>query len=292
LNELLKRVLVALIGIPLFVILIYVDGYPFFGLILLISTLSLWEFYRMSENKQIFPHKTSGMLFNVAVIAAIAYKGPAVGGALIAGGLVVFSVYIFIVEMFSGKRNSLNNISVTIAGIVYVSLSFACMAAVRELHLFLEPLGSTVFDSLLTTAHSGQFLLSIFIAVWICDSGAYFTGVSIGKHKMFPRVSPNKTWEGAVGGFVFSVAGFWLSLHFFGIDIPLVHIIVLGAIIGTIGQIGDLAESLIKRDAGVKDSSAIIPGHGGFLDRFDSMLFAVPTVCLYVIAVLFFEGNL
>ena len=284
--------MVAIIGIPLFVLLIDADGYPFFGLVLLLSTVSLWEFYRMSENKQIYPHKTSGMLFNVAVIAAVAYKGPAVGGALIAGGIVVFSVYIFIVEIFSGKRNSLNNISVTIAGIVYVSLSFACMLAVRELHLFLEPFGSTVFDSLLTSTHSAQFLLSIFIAVWICDSGAYFTGVSIGKHKLFPRVSPNKTWEGAIGGFIFSVGGFWLSLHFFGIDIPLIHIIALGAIIGTIGQIGDLAESLIKRDAGVKDSSAIIPGHGGFLDRFDSILFAVPTVYLYVMAVLFFEGIL
>jgi phosphatidate cytidylyltransferase len=128
--------------------------------------------------------------------------------------------------------------------------------------------------------------LFILFSVWISDSAAYFIGKSFGKHKLAPRVSPKKTWEGAVAGFVGGAGGFLLLSLFFLSSLPIMDSIVIGVIIGTVGQIGDLAESQLKRDAGVKDSSALIPGHGGILDRFDSLLFIMPVVALYLLITL------
>jgi phosphatidate cytidylyltransferase len=114
------------------------------------------------------------------------------------------------------------------------------------------------------------------------DSAAYFIGTAIGKHKLFPRVSPNKSWEGAIAGFVFSIITLVVLKSFLLEFLDWVDIIAFGVIIGIFGQVGDLIESLIKRDAGVKDSSNIIPGHGGIFDRFDSLLFSAPIIFLYL----------
>jgi phosphatidate cytidylyltransferase len=125
--------------------------------------------------------------------------------------------------------------------------------------------------------------MSIFFSVWLSDSAAYFIGKSIGKRKLYPRISPKKTWEGAIACFIAAVISFPLLIKLFLNDFPIIHTIIIGAIIGIFGQIGDLAESQLKRDAGIKDSSNIIPGHGGFLDRFDSILFIGPIIYLYLV---------
>ena len=117
---------------------------------------------------------------------------------------------------------------------------------------------------------------------YLLDSAAFFGGSALGKHKLFPRVSPNKSWEGAVFGFLFAVISIILLKPVILNFLSWTDIIVLGIIIGTVGQIGDLVESLIKRDAGVKDSSGLIPGHGGIFDRFDSILFTAPVILLYL----------
>jgi phosphatidate cytidylyltransferase len=131
-------------------------------------------------------------------------------------------------------------------------------------------------------AWGGWTVLSLFVALWVCDTFAYFAGSMFGKHKLFERVSPGKTWEGSVAGFLGAVgvmigarAG-WLEY------LTMTDAVVLGILIGVFGQIGDLIESLFKRDAGVKDSSSIIPGHGGVYDRFDSLVFIAPIVYLYI----------
>jgi phosphatidate cytidylyltransferase len=112
-------------------------------------------------------------------------------------------------------------------------------------------------------------------------------GAPLGKHKLFPRVSPQKSWEGAIAGFVFAIAAAVAAKYLVLTFLPLASAIVIGAIVGTIGQLGDLVESLLKRDAGVKDSSTLIPGHGGALDRFDSILLVTPCVYLYLHYALF-----
>ena len=128
----------------------------------------------------------------------------------------------------------------------------------------------------------GYLIIPILASIWLGDSAAYYGGTAFGKHKLFPRVSPNKSWEGAVFGFLFSLGAMIFAklvvLDFLAWN----NVIVLGIIIGIVGQLGDLIESLLKRDAGVKDSSAIIPGHGGVFDRFDSLLFVAPAVWFYL----------
>ena len=114
------------------------------------------------------------------------------------------------------------------------------------------------------------------------SSAAFFGGTALGRHKLFPRVSPNKSWEGAIFGFLFAVITLILLKPVILNFLNWTNILVIGAIIGVVGQIGDLIESLIKRDAGVKDSSKLIPGHGGIFDRFDSILFTAPVVLLYL----------
>jgi phosphatidate cytidylyltransferase len=160
------------------------------------------------------------------------------------------------------------------------------MDALLELRLFFEqPVAASLLAS--TPPSTGDkwgaaLVLCVFAGIWICDSVAFFAGKAFGKHKLFPRVSPNKSWEGAVVGFLAAAAGFAALAHYFLPFLPTIHAAVLGALIGVVGQIGDLVESLLKRDAGIKDSSTIIPGHGGIFDRFDSVLFAAPVTYLYV----------
>jgi len=128
----------------------------------------------------------------------------------------------------------------------------------------------------------GFTVVAIFATIWICDTAAYFGGKTFGKHKLFVKVSPNKTWEGAVFGFIFSVLTM-LAAKILVIDyLSYQHAIVIGALVGIFGQIGDLIESRFKRDSGVKDSSSIIPGHGGVYDRFDSLIYVSPIVYLYI----------
>jgi phosphatidate cytidylyltransferase len=120
--------------------------------------------------------------------------------------------------------------------------------------------------------------MTLFVSVWLADTAAYFVGLSFGKHKLFPRISPKKSWEGAIGGVVGSTAAFVGMSKLLLPGVPLNMAVGCGVVIGIIGPIGDLAESLLKRDAVVKDSGGILPGHGGVFDRFDSMLFAAPAV--------------
>jgi phosphatidate cytidylyltransferase len=120
------------------------------------------------------------------------------------------------------------------------------------------------------------------LTVWITDTGAYFVGKPLGRHKLAPHISPGKTWEGAAGGQLAGLIAVIGLTEAFGLDVDIVHVVALGLIVPTVAQIGDLAESALKRGLGVKDSSGLVPGHGGVLDRLDSLLFAAPTVYWYL----------
>ena len=136
-------------------------------------------------------------------------------------------------------------------------------------------------------AWGGLTIIAIFASIWMCDTAAYFGGLATGRHKLFVRASPNKTWEGAVWGFFGAIGTMIAAQKLYLPYLKFHHAVVIGVIIGVCGQIGDLVESLFKRDAGVKDSSTMIPGHGGVFDRFDSLIFVSPILYLYLsIAVL------
>ena len=135
--------------------------------------------------------------------------------------------------------------------------------------------------------HAGAWVIMIFVTIWMCDTAAYFCGLYFGKHKLLERVSPKKTWEGAVAGFAAAVGAFVLGQWWVLPYLTPGEAAVCGIIVGVFGQAGDLFESLLKRDAGVKDSSALIPGHGGVLDRFDSLMFVSPLLYLYLDFIVF-----
>ena len=127
----------------------------------------------------------------------------------------------------------------------------------------------------------------MFGSIWVCDSAAYFAGTAFGRHKLFERVSPRKTWEGAIAGFIGAVAVFVSGRVLLLPYMSLTDAVICGVIVGLLGQIGDMVESLLKRDAGVKDSSGFIPGHGGVLDRFDSLIVVSPLIFFYLDFVVF-----
>ncbi len=213
--------------------------------------------------------------------------------------MALFVLLVLTLELWSNRPNAANNVCLTVGGVLYIPFSLWFLIAIRRLDsINFKDFLSDIYDGGQVSAaniHLGGgsecafMVMSLLFSVWICDSAAYFVGKNFGKHKLFERVSPNKTWEGAFGGFLGGVGGFICSTAVLIPDFPLYYSAILGAVIGTVGQIGDLAESLIKRDAGVKDSSALIPGHGGALDRFDSIIFVAPPI-FFALAIFMFAA--
>jgi phosphatidate cytidylyltransferase len=238
---------------------------------------------------------------HLVIIGACASLGVAVPFPTMAQEfLIVVLVFVPLtmgIELFRGKPGALANISTTLVGALYVAFSLGAFIGIRELfvpadfpvYAHFHVTGAAVPDDVRATIYrwGGYTVLSIFVTIWVCDSGAYFAGRAFGRHKLFPRVSPKKTWEGAVAGFV---AALLMFVVLRGLLLPYLSLrdaLVCGGVIGVFGQVGDLAESLLKRDAGVKDSSTIIPGHGGVLDRFDSLLFVAPLLFVYLDFIVF-----
>jgi phosphatidate cytidylyltransferase len=314
LSNLTTRVIVALVGIPLIVLLTMAGGFAFFLLVAAISTLGLVEFYRLARERGASPQTVTGLVFGLAVNLAF-FHGPvqfALLGAANRAGiglpfpsmpqllmivLLIFIPLTLVVELFRNRPGPMQNIAVTLLGVVYVAFFLGTLVGLRELFVWpdfpvyahFEINGAGVPPAVAETIYGwgGLTVISLFAAIWICDSAAYFAGLSFGRHKLLERVSPKKTWEGAMAGGIAAILAFVAARALFLPYMSLTTAVVCGLIVGVFGQIGDLVESLLKRDAGVKDSSALIPGHGGVLDRFDSLMFAAPLVYLYLDFVVF-----
>jgi phosphatidate cytidylyltransferase len=181
------------------------------------------------------------------------------------GGLLVMLVLLVLREVLLWPDNNhpFINIGATITGLFYVSLPMALLSLIA--------FGSGHFEP-------GRVFCLIFF-VWAADTGAYFAGKNFGKHKLAPRISPGKTWEGWAGGALLTLAVGWAAGYFLP-DIPLSHRLVAAGVVAVFGPLGDLAESMLKRSAGVKDSGTFLPGHGGLLDRFDAFLLVLPVLAL------------
>jgi phosphatidate cytidylyltransferase len=206
--------------------------------------------------------------------------------------ILLFVLTVLIIELLRNKPHPLWNAATTVFGVVYIGAFLTSLIGLRmtfsgrtlEMPVvmpFLANLSSV--ERLAVGDKWGAWLVfATFIGIWTCDSLAFFAGKAFGNHKLFPRVSPNKSWEGAVVGFLSSSAIFVVLAHYLLPFLPPLHAAIIGALVGIIGQFGDLVESLFKRDAGVKDSSHIIPGHGGIYDRFDAAMFVAPVVYVYI----------
>ena len=313
-SNLATRILVALIGMPIMVVATLHGSYVFFFLVSVIGVVGLLELYSLARAKGISPQTVTGVVFgicmlgvfmydklHVAIIGAFASMGVAIPFPSMAQqfliAALIFLPLVLGTELFRNVPGALTNISATLFGVMYVTLSLGSLIGIRELfvpadfpvYAHFPVIGPTVPQEVSAQVYrwGGFTVLGIFGAIWLCDSGAYFAGRALGRHKLFPRVSPNKTWEGAIVGFIAAVGAFVLFRHFLLPYLSLRDALVCGGIIGIFGQVGDLAESLLKRDAGVKDSSTLIPGHGGVLDRFDSLLFVAPLLFFYLDFIVF-----
>ncbi len=266
------RVLVAVVAIPLIAAACYFGGAYFFLFTTALIVLSANEFYSLAKAKNIEASAFMGIAF-AAILNTAAY----LSGLSNAFDFLVVMVAFVLLSELSKKRTdkvsgAFENVGTTLTGIIYIGLFGAMLTAIRQ-RFGLDQIFPNDRDA-------GLFMIAILASIWICDSAAYFVGKSMGKHKMSKFVSPNKSWEGAVAGFIFALgtaaAAKYLALPHLSLGLML----VTGAIIGIFGQAGDFVESLFKRDAGTKDSSNIIPGHGGVFDRFDSLLFSAPFIYL------------
>ncbi|MFA6456443.1 MAG: phosphatidate cytidylyltransferase [Bacteroidota bacterium] len=304
------RVAVAVIAIPVMLYISYLGGVLFVLMVLGIGLASLMEFFTLAKAKGANPQTIPAIIglstlhlafFHEQIQNFILPFFADRGGISLLMKLQLFLTVLFLflttvmlIELFRNKGSIFLNAGFTIFGVMYVGVFLAALTGIRELfgaefpyymavqHIPVLSMRTDETIQAMTYAWGGWTIISIFVSIWMCDTMAYFGGLSMGKHKLFPRVSPNKSWEGAVWGFFGAVATMIVFQHYLLPYLQFHQAIMIGCIIGIFGQIGDLIESLLKRDAGVKDSSGLIPGHGGVFDRFDSLIFVAPMLYLYI----------
>ena len=273
LSNLAQRILFALAAIPVVIGAVWYGDWALASVLAIASALAAWEFYRIAERLGTRPMARVGIAIAAALPLGIharylglpvdAVLSPTVAAVLV---VVLFSAAIF-ARGVSGRP--LESVSLTVFGILYTGGLLSFGYALR-------------YHPYAIGRVAGTALLVLALAlVWISDTAAYVVGRSMGKRKLMPSVSPGKTIAGAVGALATSAIASWALIEFVlvpqaQLGLRVAHAVLFGIAISTAVQLGDLAESLIKREAGVKDSSQIIPGHGGVLDRIDGMLFALP----------------
>lgn len=237
---------------------------------LVVVTIGSSEMLRLHKKSRYSPNQRS-LFYLIAVGSYILGAGSALGFLELKNlaFLIAFIMFPSVHALFAVKHNHTNVLSLHWLNLFYISLP-----AVSMLFFFTEEAAGTMAGPML--------LLIVIFFVWINDTFAYLVGIAIGKHKLFPRISPKKSWEGSIGGllatlaaaYLFSVAFEWLSLG---------NSFWIALIVVVFGSLGDLIESMLKREANVKDSGHIMPGHGGILDRFDATFFAIPFVLVYLL---------
>lgn len=253
-----QRVLVAAVLLPIGLIFIYLGGIPFAALIALILVLAGWEYAKLFEVGEFQPSAIL-VVGGILLLAAARYFGSFESSGWVLAGLILLTMTYHMVAYERGRDLGGSDFAVTISGILYIGWLGAYLISLRELEGGL------------------WWVLLALPSVWIADSGAYFLGKRFGKRKLSPRLSPKKTWEGYWAGVVTGTLGgallAWLW-QMLGSDASVLQGAVLGLVVSLIAPLGDLGESMIKRQVGIKDSSNLIPGHGGAFDRIDSWLWA------------------
>ncbi len=256
---------------------IYGGIYTFFILFGLITLGASWELLGLlllQEERHVFLRRIAGTIPAVLVYLAIGGNAleiipnklliaPLVLPALLFAGWAVLELYL------AGK-NPFGNIGSYFLTLAYIGIPFGLLTALAQ-----KPHAWCMEGAVDTVLYSPHRVLGLLLLVWTNDTGAYFFGRKFGKHKLFERISPNKTWEGTIGGGIFAVLGAW-GLSFVIQDFTLVQWLGLSVVAAIGSNLGDLIESMLKRSIGVKDSGSLLPGHGGLLDRFDAFIFCLP----------------
>ena len=262
-SNLVRRTGAAFTFVPIFSALIWWGGLPLLTVIALIVGVGTWELFRLYEHKGFRPFIWPGILMSVSICTWVQVLGVRHFEHL----LMLCTLGVLGVALFRRTEGaSLQDAGATLFGVLYVGFLGSSILMVRNLPL----------------PHAAPLSLTLMASIWVMDAFAYFAGWGFGRTRPFHRVSPNKSIEGCVAG-VFGAIGtvwlgnLWIQALLWG------DILFIGFLVGIGGQVGDFAESLLKRDSGLKDASAVLPGHGGVLDRFDSALFACPLVYTFLV---------
>ena len=277
-SELTKRTLFAVAAVPAALAIVYVGGAALTALLSVMAAIAAWEFYRMARARSIDALDWMGIPLAAAVPWFVwAHLGGRMTFPLSLAAVAMLAIFAATIWARGTEGRPLSAVAVTLFGVIYTGAMLSFGLELRY-HPYADPAG--------VAPASGTALVVLpMLLTWASDTGAYFFGRLFGRRKLIPSVSPGKTVEGAVGGLLLSVVVCWAYVRW--VLVPFGHlalapagIVVFGIVISVAAQIGDLAESLLKREAGVKDSSGIIPGHGGILDRFDSLLFVLPVAAM------------
>ncbi len=272
-RNLAQRIAFAVVAIPTVVGLLWWGGWLLAAMLAVLGVLGAREVYDLARRKRIEPLDGIGLAAAAAIpLAAYWAKGSEIHWAepaLFIGALWILAVLTIAMPLRGPEGRPLSVVAITVFGALYAS----------ALPAFLIPIRHGANAGIKSWPLAVLTLLPLALT-WICDTAAMAAGSSIGGKKLAPVLSPHKTWAGAIGGFAGAVIaavalGMWI-LPRFGLHLTVIQLAFLGAVLGVVAQIGDVAESLFKREAGVKDSSALIPGHGGVLDRLDSLYFVIP----------------
>ena len=266
-KKLLKRALSGLIFVSVLIFSILYSKISFISLFFILMIFCLYEFKKMIQLKSVFPYIIGTLLFVFGNILSV----EDVPSKIIyeyAGVALFLTIFItFASILFAKKEEVISHLGKIFLSIIYIVVPFTLMVQI--------PFLNATFNYVNTT------ILGVFILIWTNDTFAFLVGTNIGKHKLLKRISPNKTIEGFVGGMIFTfIVSFVVAQQF--TTLSLIQWVVIAGIVSIFGVLGDLIESMFKRQAGVKDSSNFIPGHGGFLDRFDSVIFAAPFIFIYL----------
>lgn len=273
-NNLLTRILIAVIFIPLILYISYFGGIPFMSLVNLLIFLGLIEFSSFLRLKNFSIPSVLLIFLGFLIGITVYFYGDRFISAILLCSILISGLFQLIRYKFD---KSIENLSSFLFGLIYVAVFFSFLILIREFP----------HRSGLDYRLGGMWIIFLFLCTWCSDILSYFVGTPFGKHKILSLVSPNKSWEGSFGGIAGALLAAFVSRSLFLKEVPLFHLLSLAILISVFGQIGDFIESSFKRQVSLKDSSSIIPGHGGILDRFDSLLFSAPLVYFYLRFILY-----
>ncbi|WP_157530858.1 phosphatidate cytidylyltransferase [Hymenobacter norwichensis] len=280
-----QRLLFGVLGAVLLLGSVWYSAWSFALFFGAVQMRMLWEFYRMMRHAGYKPAALLGGGISVVIFGSLHIVSSTlipqrgrfamfggnlfdVSGLFLIGCIFLLPTLLILREMYAWPRDNQNlspfaNVGVALLGLLYVSLPMSLLSVVA-------------FNA---QGYDYRRIFALLLLVWSSDIGAYAAGKTFGKNKLAPKISPGKTWEGAIGGFLLTLAMGW-ALGYLLPELSVTYRLVVAAVVAVFGPLGDLAESMLKRSVGVKDSGRIMPGHGGLLDRFDAFLFILPVLAL------------
>ena len=273
-SNFLQRAITGILFVGVLVGCILYDPWTFSALFVVISALTIREFgHLINQVEGVSINKNITMLAGVYLYMAVMAFCTNLSGSKIFLPYLLLIMYLMISELYLKKENPVMNWAYSMLSQLYIALPFA-MLNVLSFHT--SPMDTSV-------SYNPILPLSVFVFIWLSDTGAYCVGSFIGRHRLFERISPKKSWEGSIGGGIVAIGSSFIFAHYFPI-MNMAEWAGLALIVVIFGTWGDLTESLLKRQLHIKDSGAILPGHGGMLDRFDSALMAIPAAVVYLYA--------